>query len=136
MYKFEQNLPRPNHCMPQMSPPLTMSLLVSPVVQGTVIKNQPTPMDSQYTNTVFFEVTQVHYDDIGNIQVGEVIEVKICGLPLGVRRLGFRRSYLLMGERECRTHELIIGENGILESNFDAEGSVCANIINSGVCEQ
>ena len=93
-------------------------------------------MDSRYTNTVFFEVTQVYYDHIGMIQVGEVIEVKLCGLPAGVTRLGFRRSYLLMGERECRTHELIIGEDGVLEPDFDAEGSVCANIINSGVCDQ
>jgi len=109
---------------------------INTVVVGNVIREQSMPGDNRYTHTVFFEVTQVYYDDIGKIQVGEVIEVKICGLPPGTRRLGFRRPYLLMGERECRTHELIIGENGVLESNFDAEGSVCANIINSGACDQ
>ena len=109
---------------------------INTVVVGSVIREQSMPMDSRYTHTVFFEVTQVYYDDIGTIQMGEVIEVKLCGLPAGYRRLGFRRSYLLMGERECRTHELIIGENGVLEPDFDAEGSVCANIINSGACDQ
>ena len=63
------------------------------------------------------------------------MQVKLCGLPDGLNKINRDRSYLLMGERECRTNQLVVGRRGCLERNFKLEGSECAEVIQSGMCD-
>ena len=83
-------------------------------------------------------VKAVHYDDLNHIEVGDVVTVKACGLPFRIR---FKRTYRLMGSRECGTNELEIKESGII-ANIPELGpggplgeGMCAPYIRNGTCD-
>ena len=94
--------------------------------------------DLRYRYNLLVRVTEVHYDEIGHIEVGEVVTIKACSLPF---RLRFKKLYRLTGSRECGTHELEISENGIIANipELGPLGSLgvgpCAPYIRGGNCD-
>ena len=94
--------------------------------------------DTRYSHLLVVRVTAVHYDDIGHIEVGKVVEIKVCSLPL---RIKFKRTYRLTGTRECGSGELEISEMGILGNipELGRGGPVgegpCAPYILAGNCD-
>ena len=67
--------------------------------------------DRRYRYDLLVRVTALHYDEIGHIEVGGLITIKVCSLPF---RIKFKRIYRLTGSRELGTNELEISENGII----------------------
>ena len=70
------------------------------------------PGDRRYPYHFLVKVTEVYYDEIGQIEQEDIITIKVCNLPSF--RLKFKRTYRLTGSRELGTNELEISENGII----------------------
>lgn len=107
------------------------------VLEGQIIRIIERYGDARYSHTLVARITAVHYDDIGQIEVGDVVHIKVCSLPF---RIKFKRTYRLTGARECGSNELEISENGILanipelESGPLGEGP-CVPYILGGNCD-
>lgn len=104
------------------------------IIEGKVIESVSLPRGGF---SVHVDVETVFYDDIGFIDVGDIVEIRLCGMPRGVTRFFRRRSYLVMGDRDCRTRELSVGPRGFFQPSSNQPLAVqrCANMIRSGVCE-
>lgn len=101
------------------------------VIEGNIIRQYRRPYDSKYSHTLLVKVESVYYDEISHIQVGDILEIKICGLP---KRIKWNNIYRLAGTRECGTNQLEIGENGIFADEEIGEGP-CAPYILGGGCD-
>lgn len=108
------------------------------VLEGQVVRITERYGDREYSHTLTVMVTVVHYDDIGQIEQGDVINIKVCSLPVRIR---FKRMYRLTGSRELGTNELEISENGIIANipELGDDGPLgegpCPPYILSGNCD-
>lgn len=109
-----------------------MYLCIYPaVIEGKIIRRYPQPYDSKYSHTLLVKIKSVYYDDIGHIQGGDVVKIKVCGLPEHIK---WNNIYRLAGTRECGTNHLEISEIGIFADKEIGEG-LCAPFILSGGCD-
>ena len=67
--------------------------------------------DRRYRYDLLVRVTTVYYDDIGHLEPGDLVTIKVCSLPF---RIKFKRTYRLTGSRELGTNEMEISENGVI----------------------
>ena len=87
--------------------------------------------DRKYSHTLVVKVAAVHYDDINRVEEGDVVEIKICGVP---ERIRWNKIYRFTGTRECGSNELEISERGIFAEIKLGVGK-CAPYILEGNCD-
>ena len=110
----------------------------STVIEGQIIRVIKRYGDARYSHDLKVRVTAVHYDDIEHIEVGDVVNIKVCSLRF---RIKFKRTYRLTGARECGSNELEISETGILANipelgdNGPLGVGPCAPYIRAGNCD-
>ena len=61
-----------------------------PVIEGQVLRVYEGYRDHEYRYNLLVGVTAVYYDKIDHIEVGDVVTIKICSLPVRIR---FKRTY-------------------------------------------
>jgi hypothetical protein len=81
------------------------------ILEGQVIRMSERYRDHRYRYDLLVRVTTVYYDDIGHIEPGDLVTIKVCSLPF---RIKFKRTYRLTGSRELGTNEMEISENGVI----------------------
>ena len=101
------------------------------VIEGRVIRTYERQYDPEYSHTLLVKVTAVFYDEIDEIKVGDVVEIKICSLPRRVKR---NTIYRLTGSRECGSNELEISSNGIF-ADIQLGVGPCVPYIKAGNCD-
>lgn len=105
------------------------------VIEGQIIRVTEHLSDHRYSETLTVRVMVVHYDDIGQIEAGDIVSIKVCSLPLRIR---FKRTYHLAGSRECGTNELEISESGVIAERGKGgslEPGPCPAHIRAGNCD-
>jgi len=75
-------------------------------------------------------VETVYYDEINHIQIGDIVEIKICRLRDHIK---WNNVYQMMRARECGSNELEISERGIFTDT--PRFSLCAPYILGGGCD-
>ena len=105
------------------------------VIEGRVRRRQR--FDHSYIK-LLVQVTNVDYDDIHHINVGDIVEVEVevevevSSLPEPPMR--FNQTYMLAGRRECGSNKLTIDETGLLTTLPNFDGNMCAPYIKAGNC--
>ena len=101
------------------------------VIEGRVIRTYERQYDPEYSHTLLVKVTDVFYDEIDEIKVGDVVEIKICSLSKRIKR---KKIYHLTGSRECGSNELEISSNGVF-ADVPLGAGPCTPYIKAGSCD-